>query len=137
MEEPLFTWEFKVRDYELDSLGIVNHATYLNYFEHCRNEFAKSMGIDFYGLHQAGYDLVVAGVEVKYRAPLRSGDEFYVTAKVVEYNEKRMSIAQEIRYKRDRGLVAQALVSIACVDQKTGKSCLPDRLKDKLSNKNN
>ncbi|WP_259411664.1 acyl-CoA thioesterase [Coxiella burnetii] len=128
----VFTWESKVRDYELDSQGIVNHATFLNYFEQCRNDYARLMGIDFREYQLAGYDLMIADIQIQYRSPLRAKDEFYVTAQVDAYNEKRILFGQEIKYKADNHSVAKALVSVACVDQKTGRACMPNRLKNRL-----
>ena len=37
MQENFFEWESQVRDYELDSFNMVNHATFINYFEQGRN----------------------------------------------------------------------------------------------------
>lgn len=37
----IFTLEIAVRDYELDSEGIVNNAVYLHYLEHSRHAFVK------------------------------------------------------------------------------------------------
>ncbi|WP_244897128.1 acyl-CoA thioesterase [Candidatus Coxiella mudrowiae] len=56
MKKTLFTWQLKVRDYELDSQGIVNHAIFLYYFNQCRNDYVRSVGIDFYKFHLKGYD---------------------------------------------------------------------------------
>ena len=41
----------KVRDYEVDSQGIVNNANYLHYLEHTRHEFCESEGISFRDLN--------------------------------------------------------------------------------------
>ncbi len=43
----IFTLEIAVRDYELDSEGIVNNAIYLHYLEHTRHAFVKQEGIPF------------------------------------------------------------------------------------------
>lgn len=128
----VYRWDSTVRDYELDAQGIVNNATYVNYFEQCRNDYARALGIDFHEYHKAGYDLVVAGIEVQYRAPLRAQDEFYVTAKLAQITDKRVIFEQEIKNKKDDRLVAKALVTTACIDNKTGKSCMPTELTEKL-----
>lgn len=132
MEINNFRYQAKVRDYELDSQGIVNNATYVNYFEQCRNDFARALGIDFYAYHQAGFDLVVANLEIKYWSPLRIQDEFYVTAKISEITHKRIFFAQEIRHLHNDRLVAVATVGVACIDLKTNKSCMPNMLIEKL-----
>ena len=50
----IFTLEIAVRDYELDSEGIVNNANYLHYLEHTRHAFVKREGIPFGSLTRAG-----------------------------------------------------------------------------------
>ena len=108
----VFTWESKVRDYELNSQAIVKHATFLNYFEQCRNDYARSMGIDFREYHLAGYDLIIADIQIEYRSPLRSKDKFYVTVQVDAYNEKRILFGQEIKYKADNHSVCGKSINI-------------------------
>ena len=127
-----FIWQSTVRDYELDSQGIVNNATYVNYFEQCRNDYARALGIDVQEYFQAGYNLIVAGIEVQYRFPLSASEKFYVTANISQHNEKRIYFEQEIRRETDDKLIATAIVTTACVDHKTGKSCMPTMLKEKL-----
>lgn len=132
MTKTIFTWEATVRDYELDSQGIVNNATYINYFEQCRNDYARANGIDFIAYHKAGFNLVVAGIDVKYRYPLMAENQFYVTCELDNFNEKRFNFKQAIHLKDNDKLVAQAMIATACVDIKTGKTCLPDMLNDVL-----
>lgn len=66
----------KVRDYECDLQGIVNNANYQHYMEHTRHEFLRSQGVSFAKLHQQGIDAVVARLQMAFKSPLRSGDEF-------------------------------------------------------------
>jgi len=127
-----YIWESKVRDYELDSQSIVNNAVYFSYFEECRNEYARSLGVDLREYFEAGYNLVLASIQVEYKRSLKAQDEFYITAKVKELVKKHIFFAQEIRRKKDNKLIATALVEVACVDHQTGRACMPASLLEKL-----
>lgn len=72
----LYSLNFKVRDYECDLQGIVNNANYQHYTEHTRHEFLRSRGVSFAELHERGIDAVVARMQLNFKTPLRSGDEF-------------------------------------------------------------
>jgi acyl-CoA thioester hydrolase len=80
--------ECKVRDYECDMAGIVNNSVYLNYLEHARHEFIKTIGLSFKELLDAGIFTVVARVELAYKTPLRSGDSFTVKIRVEQSGVK-------------------------------------------------
>lgn len=71
-----YTLRMKVRDYECDLQGIVNNANYQHYTEHTRHEFLLSRGVSFAALHAKGIDAVVARMQMQFKTPLRSGDEF-------------------------------------------------------------
>ena len=85
----IYELEFKVRDYECDLQGIVNNSVYQNYLEHTRHEFLLENDVSFDLLHQQGVDAVVARIEMSYKTPLKSGDEFisklYVAKEGVKY----------------------------------------------------
>ncbi len=70
----IFEMPIKVRDYEVDSEGIVNNANYPHYLEHTRHEFCEGAGLSFREMHQRGMDPVVSRIEVKYIRPLGLGD---------------------------------------------------------------
>ena len=72
----IYSLNFKVRDYECDLQGIVNNANYQHYTEHTRHEFLRSRGVSFAELHERGIDAVVSGMQMRFKTPLRSGDEF-------------------------------------------------------------
>ena len=133
MNTATHTWEAKVRDYELASQGIVNHATFVNYFEQGRNDFARSLGIDLHQYYQAGFALVISNITIKYRLPLKAQDEFYVTSRIAELTGARLVIAQELRLKSTDRLAAKASVDIACINLQTRKSAIPEKLKETLA----
>lgn len=85
----IYSLDFKVRDYELDIEGIVNNANYQHYLEHARHEFLLSLGPGFGAMVEAGISPVVTRVDIQYKTPLRSGDEFvcrlYVERKGIKY----------------------------------------------------
>lgn len=72
----IFETRMEVRDYECDIQGIVNNAVYLNYTEHTRHRFIRSLGISFAALHEKGIDPVVARMKLEYKTPLKCDDEF-------------------------------------------------------------
>ena len=72
----IYELKMKVRDYECDLQGIVNNANYQHYLEHTRHEFLLSTGVSFAALHEQGVDPVVARINMAFKTPLKSGDEF-------------------------------------------------------------
>lgn len=101
---------FKVRDYECDLQGIVNNSVYQNYLEHTRHEFLLDRNISFSDLHKQGADAVVARIEIAFKVPLRSKDEF-----VCKLNIKKEGIKyvfnQAIYRKPDNKLCVTAKVT--------------------------
>ena len=106
-----FELEFEVRDYECDLQGIVNNAVYLNYLEHARHRYLKSIGLDFAALHERGCDLVVTRSEIDYESPLRSGDRFLVRSRVRLQRRVRFQFEQEIVKLPGQERVLQAVIS--------------------------
>ncbi len=72
----IFELEMKVRDYEVDSEGIVNNACYLNYLEHTRHEFCDAAGFSFHEMRRRGMSPVVSHITIDYRTPLTLGSKF-------------------------------------------------------------
>jgi acyl-CoA thioester hydrolase len=111
----IFTLEIAVRDYELDSEGIVNNAIYLHYLEHTRHAFVKQEGIPFGSLTREGLVPVVRRMEIDYRTPLRSGDVM-VSRLWIEREGPRFIFHQDI-FRKDGGeAVLSAVVTIVCME---------------------
>lgn len=114
----IYELDFKVRDYECDLQGIVNNSVYQNYLEHTRHEFLLDRNVSFSKLHLQGIDAVVARIEIAFKTPLRSRDEF-----VCKLNVKKDGIKyvfnQAIYRKPDNKLCVSAKVTtVVLVDGK-------------------
>lgn len=115
MLKNMFSVEIVVRDYECDQQGIVNNAVYLNYLQHARHEFGRSVGLDWLELGERGIDMVLRRVELDYLRPLRPGMKVKVTAKPVRKGKFRLYFEQEILILPEEEPAVRALMTAACV----------------------
>ena len=126
----IFTLEIEVRDYELDSEGIVNNAIYLHYLEHTRHAFVKQEGIPFGSLTREGLVPVVRRMEIDYRLSLHSGDVM-LSRLWIERNGPRFIFHQDIFNKETGELVVAAVVTI--VNMENGRINRGDELADRIA----
>ncbi len=118
MKEYIYSLEIPVRDYELDSEGIVNNANYLHYLELTRHAFCQQAGVPFAEMTRRGFVPVVTRVEIDYKTPLRSGD--VMESKLwVERDGVRFVFHQDIFVQASGALSAGAVVSVVCLENGT------------------
>jgi acyl-CoA thioester hydrolase len=106
-----YNLKFSVRDYECDLQGVVNNANYQHYIEHARHQFLISKGVSFAQLHDEGTDLILTRVEIDFKYPLRSRDEFMVTVAIQREGNVRILFFQEIYRLPDLKLIIKAKVT--------------------------
>ena len=128
MEKYIFELTMKVRDYECDLQGIVNNANYQRYLEHTRHEFLHTTGASFARLHDEGIDPVVARINMAFKTPLKSGDEFvsklYLRKEGIKY-----VFYQDIFRLPDGKVSLRATVETVClIDGRLSDSPLFDQL---------
>ena len=128
--KPPYNLKFIVRDYECDLQGVVNNANYQHYLEHTRHEFLIYKGVSFVQLHDEGIDLIVTKVEIEYKFPLKSRDEFIVTVNIQREGNARILFVQEIYRLPDLKLIVNAKVT--GVATKKGRPVPPGDLVFKL-----
>lgn len=114
MANYIYELKMKVRDYECDLQGIVNNANYQHYIEHTRHEFLLAHGISFAQLHEEGTDAVVARLNMQFKTPLKSGDEF-VSKLYLKKEGLRYIFMQDIFRLPDMKLVVKAQVDSVCL----------------------
>ena len=126
-----FSLEIAVRDYELDSEGIVNNAIYLHYLEHTRHAFVKQEGIPFGSLTSEGLVPVVRRLTIDYYTPLRSGDVM-LSKLWIEREGARFIFHQDIFKQGSGERVVSADVTIVCME-KNGRINRGDDLAARLA----
>ena len=122
---------FKVRDYECDLQGIVNNSVYQNYLEHTRHEYLLSREISFSDLAKRGINLVVTRIELDYKCPLRSGDEFFVSLNMQRTSRIRGMFEQNIYRAADQRLILKGQVHWAAMNAQ-GRPFFPTELEGLL-----
>lgn len=113
---------------DTDAGGIVYYANFLKFFERCRTEWLRALGVEQTRLaQQSGLQFVVAQLSVDYFKPARLDDELAITARIDE--QARSYLVFEQRALRGAELLARAMVKIACVDtRRLGPARLPTEL---------
>lgn len=97
--------ELTVRYAETDAQGIVHHANYLVWFEEGRSDFLRQQGFCYSDLEKAGYYVVVAEAEVRYRAPAYYEDRLIVETTLCRLRRKLLEFRYRILGPQDRLLV--------------------------------
>lgn len=111
-----FVWPVRVYFEDTDTGGVVYHAGYLRFFERCRTEWLRSLGLDQQMLmaHHA-IAFAVRSMAVEWLAPARLDDLLEVGFEVREARRASMKGVQRIVRAADGALLCSASVRVACV----------------------
>ncbi|MGW5723223.1 acyl-CoA thioesterase [Amycolatopsis sp. NPDC003865] len=109
-----FRTRIKVRHYELDTLGHLNHAVYHSYGEVSRLELFEAAG-GLEGFKKANLASVLLETHVVFRRELRAGDEVDVTCEVKFGSGKTFKMDSNI-LKLDGTLAAEITCTLGLMD---------------------
>jgi acyl-CoA thioester hydrolase len=104
-----YTVRIAVRQYELDVLGHVNNAVYLNWIEHVAIEHVEALGFGHDWSLAHGGTWVVREHHVTYRRPVAYGDVVLVTTLPQRWSGARGLRRTEIHREADGALMTEAL----------------------------
>ena len=123
----------KVRHYEVDLYGHVNHANYVHYLEAARVEALEAIGLALPEMLRQGYLLVAVELAVKYHAPAGPGDVLEILTHIREIRGARSVWVQEIRETSSRRLAVTAEVTGAFMTEGGRPVRVPAAFVDKLA----
>jgi acyl-CoA thioester hydrolase len=114
-----------VRFRDVDSMGHVNNAVFLTYLEEARIAFLLPLGAEV-------SSMILARVEIDFRAPLRMGDEVEIGVRPANVGTKSFELEYEVR---SRDLVAaEAKTVIVSFDYESGRSIeVPESWREALA----
>jgi acyl-CoA thioester hydrolase len=115
-EREPFRIQIKVRMYELDVLGHLNHAVYHSYGEVARTEaMEKAAGGGRDGLREQNLAPVLLESNIKYRREVRLGEVVEVTCDTRFGSGKTFQMIQQL-FKADGILSAELTVTLGMMD---------------------
>jgi acyl-CoA thioester hydrolase len=124
-------YQLRVRNFEVDSQGIVHNAIYLEYCEIGRVEYVRNLGIQLLptGVFDSGVKINVKRNEINYEAPAMLDDLVDVYTRI-SYKKNSSFCFEHLVTQSQTGklLVTQKSVQVNLNNQ-TGK---PERLPDHL-----
>jgi acyl-CoA thioester hydrolase len=102
-----------VRFRDVDSMGHVNNAVFLTYLEDARIAYLLPFGAEV-------SSMILARVEIDFRAPLHLGDELEIGVRPADVGTKSFKLEYEVR--AGDTLAAEAKTVIVSFDYETGRS---------------
>jgi acyl-CoA thioester hydrolase len=119
----------QVRFRDLDPMGHVNNAVFLTYIESARVAFLLHLGTA-QGLEDLG--VIVARIEIDFRAPLSFGEEVEVGVRASRFGTKSFDLEHELR--AGGRLVAQAKSVCVGYDYGSGTTVpIPDAWRERMA----
>lgn len=112
---------FKVRYYECDIHGRVNHTNYLRYMQEAAFDASAAAGYDLARYEAIDRFWLVRETEIEIARSIRYGDSVQVKTWVADFRRVRSRRMYEIRLTGSKELVAQAHTDWAFLDSTTGR----------------
>ena len=112
---PLHRCVIEARSYELDAFGHLNHAVYLNYFEHARFQTLASRGILAEEIRGRGEGVHVVRVEVDYLREVRQGAVLTIETSVEAFRKSSMTFHQRAVGERSGETAVHAEARVTAV----------------------
>ena len=119
---------FRVRYCEVDRQNAVHHSIYATYFEMGRTELLRVNGCDYKTLEDSGIWLVMARLEVRFKAPAQYDDELLLTTTLGSIDRMRLEHHYELTRPADGQTIANGKTVLVHVDSDRKLQRLPQFL---------
>ncbi|MGF1567981.1 MAG: acyl-CoA thioesterase [Nodosilinea sp.] len=126
-----FEYGVTVQPHHTDYAGIVWHGTYVSWMEEARIAYLKARGITFADWINAGVDLPVVNLALRYRQSLALGEEALIKVRFETPRGVRMVCHYAIQNRQTQATCTEGQVILVPVDVKTRKVLrrLPEHLR--------
>ncbi|WP_041496391.1 acyl-CoA thioesterase [Nonlabens marinus] len=110
--------KIQTRYSETDQMGIIHHANYLIYMEQARLEWLNALGFSYQKMEENGVLLPVYQIDIKYKNPIKFGDEITIKTTLKNPPTTRVVFEYEIS-KNDGNICATAELTLVFTDAST------------------
>ena len=116
---PFIERSFRVRHYECDAYGHVNHANYLRYMQEAAFDASAAVGYDVARYEAIGRQWLIRETDITYHRPLTYGDTVIVKTWVADFRRVRSRRIYELRQGDSDAPVATAATEWVFLDSAT------------------
>lgn len=111
---------------ETDQGGVVHHSVYPVYFEMGRTELLRANKIAYKDLEKAGFAMVVAELNVKYRRPAFYDEPLVLTTTCRQVRSAKIIHDYTLTRPESKQILTEGTTILACI----GKDGKPTRVPD-------
>ncbi len=128
----IFSVKIKVRYCETDQMGLVHHASYINYFEEARISWISNLGFSYSEMEKSGIILPVSKLNVSYLRPAYFDDDLVVDVEPAVLPTSRLILNYIIKNKDE--VVVTGTTVLAFLNKETKKPVrCPDYMMEKVT----
>lgn len=113
------TYRRKIRYSDTDAQGIVFNGNYFTYFDDALTDLLEAAGLTAATMHDAGFDMVTAHVEIDFKSAATLGETVVTEAKVDRVGTASVTFSLQARVEADGRLAASGEVVFVTVDAET------------------
>ena len=124
--------EKRIFFHDTDAGGVVYYGNYLKYLEEARTEFLEKRGLSVASFYERGLSYAVGKCTISYRSPARYGETLICKAELEEATAVKLLFKQTIQEKKSNRLVAEAEVTLVCLNKDFKPTPIPEDLKRQL-----
>lgn len=126
---PTHERSFRVRYYECDAYGHVNHANYLRYMQETAFDASAAVGYDIPRYQAMNRTWLIKETDITYLRPLTYGDSVIIKTWVIDFRRIRCRRVYEMRLASTGATVAQAITEWVYMDSQTWRPIkVPDEI---------
>ncbi len=121
----------RVRYGETDQMGVAHHGAYVNWLETGRVELCRSLGVPYSTVEQAGFNMAVAEMTIRYHQPALFDEEIRVETRAVRVSRRFLQFDYRVINSADETVVT-AVTKHVVVNRELARASLPDTILEPL-----
>jgi acyl-CoA thioester hydrolase len=127
------TTELRVRYAETDQMGVVYHANYLAWCEVGRTEYIRTSGMSYREMEEAGVQLAVSDLEMRFHAPARYDDVVRVETHLTDVRSRTVTFDYVV-VKADTGSrLVSVRTRLISLDRAGRPTAMPPQVRELLA----
>jgi len=117
---------------ETDQQGVVYHARYLVWLDVARTEHLRVTGMSYREMEEAGFQLMVSDLTIRYRQSARYDDPVRVRAWVRSIDSRRVTFGYAVEHDESGALRATATTTLYVLDRNQRIARFPEHIASRL-----